>query len=242
MTDPTIAHPPIAAREEWVTARKALLAEEKALTRRRDAVNAMRRRLPMVRVDKRYVFDGPTGELRLLDLFEGRRQLIIYHFMFDPAWEAGCPGCTGFINSLGDLSLLAARDTTMAIISRAPLEKLERYRASRDWHLPWLSSYRSEFNYDFHASQDEAIAPVEHNYRSQAELEPSGQARFARGENHALSVFFRIDAEIFHCYSTFARGTEGITDAFSLLDATPYGRQLDFEESPRGWPQRPTYG
>ena len=242
MTDPTIAHPPIAAREEWVTARKALLAEEKALTRHRDAVNAMRRRLPMVRVDKRYVFDGPTGELSLLDLFEGRHQLIIYHFMFDPAWEAGCPGCTGFFNSLGDLSLLAARDTTMAIISRAPLEKLERYRALRHWHLPWLSSYRSEFNYDFHASQDEAIAPVEHNYRSQAELEQSGQARFARGENHALSVFFRIDAEIFHCYSTFARGTEGITDAFSLLDATPYGRQLDFEESPPGWPQRPTYG
>jgi predicted dithiol-disulfide oxidoreductase (DUF899 family) len=242
MTDSMIAHPPITSRDVWLTARKALLAEEKALTRRRDAVNAMRRRLPMVRVEKSYEFDGPNGPVTLLDLFEGRRQLIIYHFMFDPAWEAGCPGCTGFFNSLGDLSLLAARDTTMAVISRAPLEKLQRYRATRSWPLPWVSSFRSDFNYDFHASQDESIAPVEHNYRSQAELEQSGQARFARGENHGLSVFFRIDDEVFHCYSSFARGTEGITDAFSLLDATPYGRQQDFEDSPAGWPQRPTYG
>ncbi len=242
MTDTPIAHPPIASRETWLTARKTLLAQEKALTRQRDAVNAMRRRLQMVRVEKSYLFDGPKGESSLIDLFEGRRQLIIYHFMFDPAWEAGCPGCTGFLNSLGDLSLLAARDTAMAVISRAPLEKLERYRASRDWRLPWLSSNRCTFNYDFHVSQDETIAPVEHNYQSQAELERSGQARFARGENHGLSVFFRIDDAVFHCYSTFARGVEGITNAFCLLDLTPYGRQLDFEDSPAGWPQGPTYG
>lgn len=242
MTDGTIAHPPIASRDEWLAARKALLAEEKALTRHRDAVNARRRRLPMVRLAKRYAFDGPDGETDLLDLFEGRRQLIIYHFMFDPAWEAGCPGCTGFVKSLGDLSLLAARDTTLAIVSRAPLPKLERYKAAHGWRLPWVSSHRSDFNYDLHASQDEAVAPVEHNYRGRAELEQTGQERFARGENHGLSVFFRVDDEVFHCYSAFARGTEGITDSFSLLDATPYGRQLDFEDSPEGWPQRPTYG
>ena len=143
----------------------------------------------MVRVEKSYTFDGPNGPLTLLDLFEGRRQLIIYHFMFDPAWDAGCPGCTGFFNSLGDLSLLAARDTTMAVISRAPLEKLERYRASRDWRLPWVSSFHCDFNYDFHASQDESIAPVEHNYRSQAELERSGQARvYARRKSRSQRV------------------------------------------------------
>jgi predicted dithiol-disulfide oxidoreductase (DUF899 family) len=241
MTD-NIAHPPIASREEWQIARKQLLVKEKELTRQRDAVNAMRRRLPMVQLDKHYVFDGPTGEKSLLDLFDGRRQLIVYHFMFDPAWEAGCPGCTGLVNALGDLSLLSARDTTLALISRAPLAKLERYKSSHGWTLPWLSSNRSDFNYDFHVTQDEAIAPVEHNYRGKDELAARGEERFGRGENHGLSVFFRIDDNIFHSYSTFARGCEGITNSFSLLDTTPWGRQQDFEDSPPGWPQRPTYG
>jgi predicted dithiol-disulfide oxidoreductase (DUF899 family) len=242
MTEELIAHPPVVSRDEWRIARTALLVEEKALTRQRDAVNARRRRLPMVRVDKSYVFDAPDRERTLLDLFEGRRQLVVYHFMFDPTWETGCPGCTGFVDSIGDLSTLAACDTSIALISRAPLAKLERYRAGRDWHVPWLSSNRCDFNYDFHASQDERIAPVEHNYRNQAELERSGQERFAKGENHGLSVFFRLDDTAFHCYSTFARGTERLTDSFGLLDLTPYGRQLDFEDSPVGWPQRPTYG
>jgi predicted dithiol-disulfide oxidoreductase (DUF899 family) len=238
----TIAHPTIVSRDDWQTARKQLLLKEKELTRQRDAVNAMRRQLPMVHLDKRYVFDSPTGEKTLLDLFEGRRQLIVYHFMFDPAWEAGCPGCTGLVNALGDLSLLPARDTSLVLISRAPLAKLERYQTAHGWTLPWLSSNHSDFNYDFHVSQDDAVAPVEHNYRGKAELEQRGEARFARGENHGLSVFFRIDDDIFHTYSTFARGCEGLTNAFSLLDTTPWGRQQDFEDSPPGWPQRPTYG
>jgi len=140
MAESTIPHPPITSHDAWLTARKALLAEEKSLTRQRDAVNALRRRLPMVRVEKRCEFDASDGPLTLLDLFEGRRQLIIYHFMFDPAWDAGCPGCTGFFNSLGDLSLLAARDTTMVVISRAPLEKLERLRRLYEVRLTEIGS------------------------------------------------------------------------------------------------------
>src|SRR5262252_4165102 len=110
--DAKIAHPPIVSREAWLSARKDLLAQEKALTQHRDEVNAQRRRLPMVAVDKDYEFDGPGGKQSLLDLFEGKRQLVVYHFMFDPSWENGCPGCTGFVNALGDLSLLAAKDTS----------------------------------------------------------------------------------------------------------------------------------
>jgi predicted dithiol-disulfide oxidoreductase (DUF899 family) len=241
MTKESIAHPPIADRQDWLSARKALLAKEKALTRQRDALNALRRRLPMVRLDKRYVFDGPAGETSLRDAFDGRRQLIVYHFMFAPDWEAGCPGCTGFVNALGDLSLLAKRDTAFTLISRAPLPKLEQYRTLREWRVTWLSSYRSDFNYDFHVSHDEAIAPIEYNYRNKAEIEAhSGPVR--AGEAHGLSVFFRLGDDLFHSYSAFARGVEGLTDARALLDTTPYGRQEDFEDSPPGWPQRPTYG
>lgn len=242
MTDTTTAHPPITSRDAWLTARKALLAEEKALTHQRDVVNAKRRRLPMVRLDKRYVFDGPVGEMSLLDLFEGRRQLIVHHFMFDPEWENGCPSCTGHVNALGDLSLLAKRDTTYALVSRAPLVKLERYKTTKGWQLPWYSSNRSDFNYDFHASQDESLAPVEYNYLTRADFVARGEDPPRRGEVPAMSVFFRIDDDVFHCYSTYARGLESLTNSFSLLDLTPYGRQLEFEDSPPGWPQRPTYG
>jgi len=242
MTEPKIPHPPIVTYEEWLTARKVLLADEKALTRQRDAVNAQRRRLPMVRVDKRYLFDGPTGDASLLDLFEGRRQLIVQHFMFDPDRESGCPSCTAHVNALGDLTLLARCDTTYVLVSRAPLAKLEGYKAARGWRWPWYSSNRSDFNYDFHASQDETRAPIEYNYLTRAEFEARGETPPSRGEVPGMSVFFRIDDDVFHSYSVYARGLEGLTNAFSLLDLTPYGRQLDFEESPPGWPQRPTYG
>lgn len=242
MSVPKIPHPPIVAYEQWLESRKTLLADEKALTRQRDVVNAQRRRLPMVRVDQRYLFDGPKGAASLLDLFEGRRQLIVHHFMFDPDWENGCPSCTGHVNALGDLSLLGKSDTTYVLVSRAPLAKLERYRAKKGWRWPWYSSNRSDFNYDFHASQDESRAPIEYNYLTRAEFEARGETPPSRGEVPGMSVFFRIDDDVFHSYSTYARGLEGLTDAFSLLDLTPYGRQLDFEDSPPGWPQRPTYG
>lgn len=238
----TIAHPKIVSREDWLTERKILLSDEKALTKQRDCVNAKRRRLPMVKIDKEYVFESSNGKTTLLNLFEERRQLIVYHFMFDPSWEKGCRGCTGFVNALGDLSMLNARDTTFALISRAPLEKLQRYKASQGWTLPWVSSFGSDFNYDFHVTLDESVAPIEYNYRSEKELERTEEGHFMKGESHGLSVFFRLDNDVFHTYSTYARGVERLTDSYSLLDVTPYGRQEDFEDSPPGWPQKPTYG
>ena len=162
--------------------------------------------------------------------------------MFDPAWDKGCPGCTSYVNALGDLSMLNDRDTTFLLVSRAPLPKLEAYKAKKGWRVPWFSSFGSDFNYDFHVTNDEKVAPVEYNYRDKAEMEARKAPNAADGEAHGLSVFFRLDDEVFHTYSTYARGTEGLTDAYSLLDTTPYGRQQDFEESPPGWPQKPTYG
>jgi predicted dithiol-disulfide oxidoreductase (DUF899 family) len=188
----------------------------------------------MVRIEKNYVFDGPNGKQNLKALFDGRRQLIVYHFMFDPAWDKGCPGCTGYVSADGD--------TTFALVSRAPLAKLEAYKSQKGWRVPWFSSFGSDFNYDFHVSFDEKIAPIEYNYRNKAELQARSGPGHMQNEGHGLSVFFQLDDEVFHTYSAFARGTESVTDAYSLLDITPYGRQQDFEDSPPGWPQRPTYG
>ena len=217
MTTQDLAHPPIATRDEWQAARKTLLAHEKEVTKQRDRVSAERRRLPMVKVEKTYTFDSPEGKRTLFDLFDGHHQLIVYHFMFDPAWEKGCDGCTGLVNEMGDLSMLLARDTQFVLISRAPLAKLQAYKASKGWDQLWYSSFGSDFNYDFQVTTD-------------------------TGETHGLSVFFHIDDDVFHTYSTYNRGTESLTDAYSLLDMTPYGRQEDWEDSPSGWPQRPTYG
>jgi predicted dithiol-disulfide oxidoreductase (DUF899 family) len=233
-TTQDIAHPRIASRDEWLAARKELLGHEKELTKQGDRVSAERRRLPMVRIEKEYMFDGPEGKRSLKELFDGRRQLIVYHFMFDPEWDKGCPGCTGYVNALGDLSTLPERDTTFVLISRAPLAKLEAYKALKGWNRPWYSSFGSDFNYDFHVTLDASVAPLEYNYRSQ----PEGE----KGEAPGLSVFFRIGDDIFHTYSTYARGGESLTHGYSLLDTTPYGRQEDWEDSPAGWPQKPTYG
>ena len=238
-----VPHPPIVSRAEWLAARKALLQREKEQTKLRDRVNAERRRLPMVKLEKEYRFDTPQGKRSLKELFEGRRQLIVYHFMFDPEWDEGCPGCTGLVNALGDLSMLQDRDTSFVLISRAPLAKLEKYKTQKGWRRPWVSSFGSDFNYDFHVTLDEAVAPPQYNFRSKEELEQrEEESYFRKGEQHGLSVFFRIRDDVFHTYSTYARGCEGITDANSLLDRTPYGRQEDFEDSPPGWPQKPTYG
>jgi predicted dithiol-disulfide oxidoreductase (DUF899 family) len=213
----SIPSPKVVPEGQWQSQRNSLLEQEKELTRQMDRVNAARRRLPMVKLEKTYSFDGPNGKTTLLDLFEGRRQLIVYHFMFDPAWEKGCPGCTGYVNALGDLSMLGERNTSFVLISRAPLAKLEGYKKLKGWQRPWYSSFGSDFNYDFNATND-------------------------KGEAHGLSVFFRIGDDVHHTYSTYRRGTESLTDAYALLDRTPYGRQEDFEDSPPGWPQKPTYG
>jgi predicted dithiol-disulfide oxidoreductase (DUF899 family) len=240
MTPSEVPHPRIVSRDQWLKARTKLLAHEKELTRRYDRVNAERRRLPMVKIEKNYLFESPGGELSLKDLFEGRRQLVIYHFMFDPSWEKGCPGCTAYANAIGDLSMLDQCDTTFVMVSRAPLGKLEACKERQGW--PLVSSLGSDFNYDFHVTNDEKIAPVEYNYRNKAELEANKVPNATVGEEHGLSVFFRIGEDVFHTYSAYARGTEALTNARALLDMTPYGRQQEFEDSPPGWPQKPTYG
>jgi predicted dithiol-disulfide oxidoreductase (DUF899 family) len=237
-----VAMPKIVSRDQWLAERKELLAHEKDLTKHYDQVNAERRRLPMVKIEKDYVFDAPSGKIDLKELFEGRRQLIVYHFMFDPGWDKGCSGCTGFVDALGDLSLLNKRDTTFVVVSRAPLAKLEAYKSEKGWNIHWLSSFGSDFNYDFHVTFDPKVVPVEYNYRNKVEIEAAvGHTVSMEGEEHGLSVFFRLDQDIFHTYSTYARGTENLTNTYTLLDATPYGRQQDFENSPPGWPQKPTY-
>lgn len=240
----TTPHPEIASREQWLTQRKELLTKEKQLTVQKDATNAQRRRLPMVRLEKQYIFTGAEGECSLLDLFQGQQQLIIYHFMFDPTWDAGCSGCTSLVNSFGDLSMLAKRDTSLSLVSRAPLPKLADYQSRQGWTIPWVSSYGSDFNYDFHVTQDPQIVPLQYNFRTSEEMQQRKEAEpyFMVGETHGMSVFFRLEDQVYHSYSTYARGCESVTDAYSLLDLTPYGRQEDFEDSPAGWPQRPTYG
>ncbi|MCG6157775.1 DUF899 domain-containing protein [Rubinisphaera margarita] len=238
------AHPEIVSQEQWLERRKQLLVEEKELTKHYDRVTARRRRLPMVLLEKEYSFQGAEGPVSLIDLFDGHRQLIVYHFMFDPEWDMGCSGCTMFVNALADLSMLGERDTAFVLISRAPFEKLEAYRKERDWNRRWVSSFGSDFNYDFHVTQDRTVVPLEYNFRTEAELETRADAEpwFLEGETHGLSVFFQLDRQVYHTYSTYGRGCESLTDSYRLLDTTPFGRQEDFEDSPTGWPQHPTYG
>lgn len=233
------AHPRVVSRSEWLAERKVLLEHEKELTKQNDRVAAERRRLPMVKVDKDYIFDTLSGKKPLLSLFEGKRQLVIYHFMFDPDWQKGCSGCTQLGDALGDLTLLAERDTRFVMVSRAPLLKLLAYKAEKGWNLDWVSSFGSDFNYDYHVTLNDEIAPREYNYRRPPELD---QPHVIKGERHGMSVFFRVGDDVFHTYSSYARGTEALMDATRILDITPYGRQEDFEDSPSGWPQKPTYG
>jgi predicted dithiol-disulfide oxidoreductase (DUF899 family) len=232
--------PEVVSRDEWLAARKALLTKEKELTRQRDALNADRRRLPMVEIVKDYVFEGPEGEVSLLDLFEGRRQLIVGHLMFDPSWEDGCPSCSAGADEMspGLLEHLAVRDTSLAYVSRAPLEKIESYKRRKGWTFRWYSSYGSDFNYDFHVTLDESVAPVEYNYRSKAEFEALGQGDAFAKEHQPIempgtSYFLRIDDRVFHTYSTFARGAEMTGGSYYFLDLTALGRQEDWEE-PKG--------
>lgn len=217
----------VVSRTEWLAARKALLVQEKEATRLHDALRAARQSLPLVEVDQEYVFEGPDGQVTLPDLFEGRRQLIFQHFMFDPEWEDGCPSCSYAVDTLGPghLRHLHEKDTSFVIVSRAPLRKLEAWKEKKGWNLPWVSSYGSPFNYDFHATHDETVAPVEHNFRNQAELRERGMDGHPRGEVPGQSVFVRDGGHVFHAYSTFDRGTEMLVSSTQFLDLTPLGRQ-----------------
>jgi predicted dithiol-disulfide oxidoreductase (DUF899 family) len=227
--------PDVVTREQWLEARKALLAKEKAQTRQRDALNAERRRLPMVEIEKDYRFTGPEGEVGLLDLFAGRRQLMVGHFMFDPSWEDGCPSCSAGADEMSEglLEHLHTRDTSFVYVSRAPLEKLEAYKARKGWTFPWYSSHGSDFNYDFHVTMDESVAPVEYNYRTQAEWQALGMEHHLEGEQPGLSCFLRDGDRVFHTYSNFGRGAEMLGGSYYFLDLTALGRQEDWEE-PKG--------
>ncbi|HXZ65656.1 MAG TPA: DUF899 domain-containing protein [Streptosporangiaceae bacterium] len=219
--------PEVTTREKWLAARKELLAREKAMTRQRDALNADRRRLPMVEIDKDYVFEGPGGTARLGDLFGGSRQLIIQHIMFGPDWEAACPGCTAFLDELAPAALahIRSRDTAFAGVSRAPLAKIAAYRASRRWQFDWYSSYGSDFNYDFQVTIDPAVAAPVYNYEPQA-----GKADPIAGEMPGFSCFLRDGGRVYHTYSTFARGADQLGSSYSLLDLTAFGRSEVWEE------------
>jgi predicted dithiol-disulfide oxidoreductase (DUF899 family) len=220
--------PPIVSPQEWEAAHAQLLVKEKALTRARDALAAERRRMPWVAVETTYEFDGPNGKVRLLDLFEGRRQLIVQHFMFDPTWQEGCTSCSCDADSLGDLAHLHARDTTFAAVSRAPLEKIEPFRQRMGWTFPWYSSYGTEFNYDFHVTLDGGQGSVEYNYRDVIDIGESGT-----DEMPGVSVFIRgDDNRVFHTYSAYGRGTDLHSTAYVYLDLTPLGRQEGWGGSP----------
>src|SRR5262249_13997554 len=212
--------PRIATPAEWQDARDKLLVKEKAATRLRDALAAERRRLPMVRIEKDYVFEGEYGPAHLRDLFEGRRQLILYHFMFAPdvpGWpDAGCDGCSWYADNVGNLSHLHARDTSFAVVSRAPLANILAYRKRMGWTFPWLSSADSDFNVDFGMTT-------------------------AAGERSGTSVFLRDRDTVFRTYFTTGRGDEMLGGFWAFLDLTPLGRQETWEDSPEGWPQTPPY-
>lgn len=235
MREPELILPEIVSREKWRIKRKELLQKEKELTRQRDELNAERRRLPMVEIEKEYEFEGPDGTCRLLDIFEGRRQLIVYHFMFDPEWEQGCRSCSAWADHIarGHLHHLRARDTNLALISRAPFRKIEAFKKRMGWNIPWYSAFGSDFNYDFHVTQDESVASVEYNYRDQATLEHLGQIYHAKGEQPGLSCFLRNGNNVFHTYSTYGRGGEAVGGAYYFLDLTALGRQEEWEE-PKG--------
>jgi predicted dithiol-disulfide oxidoreductase (DUF899 family) len=216
--------PPIVPEEEWQAAREALLVKEKEATRARDALAAERRRLPRVRVGKDYVFDGPQGTVSLLDLFEGRTQLLLYHFMFGPNNDVGCAGCSMFVDQIGHLAHLHARDTSFALVSRAPITKLEAYRNRMGWTIPWYSSHESDFNVDFGVGPE---TPQEDVYQD--------------GETFGLSVFIRDGEEVSRTYFTTQRGVEALGSVWTFLDLTPLGRQEEWEDAPDGYPQTAPY-
>jgi len=208
--------PSIVTRDEWLEARKALLAKEKKFTRQRDALSEALRHLPMVKVEKEYVFDGPRGAVTLRDLFEGRRQLIVYHFMFGPDWDEGCKHCSCVMDNIaGGLIHLTARETSFAAVSRAPMAKLEAFKKRMKWTFPWVSSLRNDFNYDYYVTLDPDRGERIDNYERSDMF----------GELPGLSVFFRDNDLILHSYSTYRRGLDMFLSMYHLLDVTPLGRQ-----------------
>jgi predicted dithiol-disulfide oxidoreductase (DUF899 family) len=218
-TESAIKFPEVVSQAEWQKARDALLVKEKAATHARDALAAERRRLPMVKIEKQYIFEGPNGKATLRDLFEGRRQLLLYHFMFATpvsGWpDAGCVGCSMVADQFGPPAHLHARDISFCMVSLAPLKNIEKYKKRMGWTLPWYSSAGSDFNKDFGRTTD-------------------------KGENYGLSVFIHDGKDIYRTYFTNGRGVEGL-NVWTLLDLTPFGRQEEWEDTPPGRPQSKPY-
>jgi predicted dithiol-disulfide oxidoreductase (DUF899 family) len=213
-------HPRIVSQAEWIEARKALLAKEKEATRQRDALSAERRRLPMVKVEKKYVFDGPEGKETLADLFDGRSQLVVYHFMFGPGWEEGCPSCSFLSDHIdGALVHLNARDVTLVAVSRAPLPEIAAFKKRMGWRFKWVSSNGNDFNFDYHVSftkEEMAKGKVYYNYE---------MAKWGSEEGPGVSVFYKDpSAGFFHAYSAYARGADILLGAYNYLDLVPKGR------------------
>jgi predicted dithiol-disulfide oxidoreductase (DUF899 family) len=225
------ANHPVVSKDRWIAERRKLLAREKELTRLHDQVARERRALPWVRIEKDYVFDAPEGRRTLADLFEGRRQLLVQHFMFAPGWEQGCPSCSFMADHTDGMNVhLAHRDVTLLAVSRAPLAEIERFRRRMGWQFKWASSYGSDFNYDFGVSfppEDVAKGEVDYNY---------GRWPFAHEELPGISVFYRGDAgDVFQTYSTYGRGVEVMMGAYRLMDLTPKGRDEDHQSYTMAW-------
>ncbi len=213
--------PTIVSRDEWTAARKRLLVKEKELTRQHDALAAERRKLPMEEVAKEYVFQGPEGRRTLAQLFGAKRQLLVYHFMFGPDDDEGCPACSLVAdNFAGSIVHLAARDTAFVVVSRAPIEKIERFRKRMGWSFTWLSSFGSDFNHDFQATIDE-----KHALYNFAPVSAQPEGRPHEGEREGLSVFYRDGDRVLHTYSTYQRGLDTFLNNYNFLDLTPLGRQ-----------------
>jgi len=220
MTNSTMERPRVVTREDWLQARKELLAQEKQLTRQRDEIDRRRRELPWVKVEKNYVFDGPQGKETLADLFSIRSQLLVSHFMLGPGWKEGCVGCSFRSDHVdGSLVHLEHHDVSFVTISRAPLEEIEPFKQRMGWRFKWVSSYRNDFNYDYHVSctkQEIATGKMYYNYAIRD---------FLSEEMSGLSVFYKDETgDIFHTYSTYGRGDEMVDTTYMYLDLLPKGR------------------
>jgi len=223
----------IVSEAEWLVARKDLLTREKEFSRQRDALSAARRELPMVKVEKEYLFNGPDGKETLADLFEGRSQLIVYHFMFGPGWEEGCKSCSYLADHFDGANWhLPHRDVTLVVVSRAPLSEFASYKKRMGWRFKWVSSHGSDFNFDYHVSftkEEEKKNKVYYNYT---------EGEFISDELPGLSVFYKDeDGDIFHTYSTYARGLDPLVGTYNFLDLVPKGREED-PESTMSWVRR----
>jgi predicted dithiol-disulfide oxidoreductase (DUF899 family) len=223
----------IVSEAEWLIARKDLLTREKEFERQREALSAARRKLPMVRIDKNYVFNGPNGQETLTDLFEDRSQLVVYHFMLAPGWEEGCKSCSFLADHFDGANWhLPRRDVTLVAISRAPFSEIEPYQKRMGWRFKWLSSHGNDFNFDYHVSateEEKAKGEMFYNYRTD---ELIGE------EMPGLSVFYKNrDGQIFHTYSTYARGLDMLVGTYQFLDLVPKGRDEN-PDSTMDWVKR----